>query len=409
MHDNYFGGLDFGTSGARLTIINKKKDVIYSSSNSEGYNLKKPNSWLLICEDLLSNIPFEIKQKLLKISVSGTSGTLLACQKDGKALGDAIPYNQICDENKKELNIIAKQNEHLNNPFSGLAKALKLIDIFGQDILLRHQSDWISGWLLDNWLFGEEGNNIKLGWNIIDNSWPKNFKLNPWYKTLPRIKKSGLILGLINKTFAQKLKLNTSLLIVAGTTDSNAAFIASEIKPDEGLTVLGTTLVLKKFIKEPLNYPGITIHRVNKEWICGGASNAGCGILSKFFSNSEIEDLSKQINPSKETNLNYLPLNFRGERFPVNDPLLKPILEPRPVSDALFLHAIFEGLANVELNGWKKIKELTGSYPKKIISIGGGAKNPQWRSIRQNKLKIPIISCNKTTSYGSALIALSAK
>ena len=409
MHDNYFGGLDFGTSGARLTIINKLKDVIYSSSNSEGYDLKKPNSWLLICEDLLSNIPFEIKQKLLKISVSGTSGTLLACQKDGKALGDAIPYNQICDENKKELNIIARQNEHLNNPFSGLAKALKLIDIFGQDILLRHQSDWISGWLLDNWLFGEEGNNIKLGWNIIDNSWPKNFKLNPLYNTLPRIKKSGLILGLINKTFAQKLKLNTSLLIVAGTTDSNAAFIASEIKPDEGLTVLGTTLVLKKFIKEPVNHPGITIHRVNKEWICGGASNAGCGILSKFFSNSEIEDLSKQINPSKETNLNYLPLNFRGERFPVNDPLLKPILEPRPVSDALFLHAIFEGLANIELNGWKKIRELTGSYPKQIISIGGGAKNPQWRSIRQKKLMIPIISSNKSTSYGSALIALSAK
>ena len=88
---------------------------------------------------------------------------------------------------------------------------------------------------------------------------------------------------------------------------------------------------------------------------------------------------------------------------------MRPILEPRPVSDALFLQAIFEGLATIELNGWNKIKELTGSFPKKIITIGGGAKNPQWRSIRQKKLMIPIISNNKSTSYGSALIALSAK
>ena len=166
MHEIYFGGLDFGTSGVRITIINKKKDIIYSSSNSEGYYLTKPKSWLLICETLLSDIPYEIKQRLERISVSGTSGTLLACQMNGTALGDAIPYNKICDGNKQQLKMIAGQNESLNNPFSGLAKALRLIDLDGQDILLRHQSDWISGWLMNNWLFGEEGNNIKLGWSI---------------------------------------------------------------------------------------------------------------------------------------------------------------------------------------------------------------------------------------------------
>ena len=409
MHESYYAGLDFGTSGARITIINENKDIIYSNSNSEGYDLINPKSWLLTCETLLSSIPYSIKQKLKKISVSGTSGTLLACQINGEILGDAIPYNQICDENKQRLKTIAGRNKFLNNPFSGLAKALKLIDIYGEDILLRHQSDWISGWLTNNWLFGEEGNNIKLGWNIINNSWPKNFKFNSWHNSLPKIKKSGLALGIISEKLVQKFKLNSSLLVIAGTTDSNAAFIASGIKRNEGLTILGTTLVLKKFIKEPIKYPGISMHRVNQEWICGGSSNAGCGILSKFFSNSEIKDLSKQINPSNTTNLQYLPLNCQGERFPVNDPLLTPILEPRPVSDALFLHAIFEGLADIELNGWNKLRELTGEFPKRIISIRGGAKNPQWRSIRQKKLKIPIVSSNKTTSYGAALIALSGK
>ena len=48
MQENYFGGLDFGTSGVRITIINKKKDIIYSSSRTVGYDLNNPKSWILL-------------------------------------------------------------------------------------------------------------------------------------------------------------------------------------------------------------------------------------------------------------------------------------------------------------------------------------------------------------------------
>jgi len=167
--------------------------------------------------------------------------------------------------------------------------------------------------------------------------------------------------------------------------------------------------IVKKIIDNPIKKQGITNHRVNGNWICGGASNAGCGILSQFFSDLEIKELSRQINPSKNTSLNLLPLNSKGERFPVNDSNLKPILGPRPVSDSLYLHALFEGLAKIELKGWEKIGQLTGSLPKKIITIGGGSKNPQWRKIRENIINIPIVSCKKTTSFGTALLAINAK
>ena len=74
----------------------------------------------------------------------------------------------------------------------------------------------------------------------------------------------------------------------------------------------------------------------------------------------------------------------------------------------MFLHGLFEVLAKIELKGWEKLEKLTGTFPKKIITIGGGAKNPQWRSIREKFLKRPIKNSKKTTSYGSALIALNA-
>ena len=88
---------------------------------------------------------------------------------------------------------------------------------------------------------------------------------------------------------------------------------------------------------------------------------------------------------------------------------MEPILSPRPVSDSLYLHALFEGLARIELKGWEKLYELTGSLPKRIVTIGGGSKNPQWRGIREKIINIPIVSCKKTTSFGTALLAINSK
>ncbi len=406
MKNFYYGGLDFGSSGARISIISKNHDTIFENSTNYVHEFKNPKGWILACEELLGDLPSHIKENLSKLSISGTSGTLLACSTEGKCLGNAIPYYESCNIEKKLINAIAGQNKALNNSYSSLSKALKLLDNHGPNILLRHQSDWITGWILNNWKFGEEGNNIKLGWDVSSSSWPKEFNSIYWKDSLPNIKKSGELLGKINISLAKKLKLNQHLIIIAGTTDSNASYIAADVKEKYGLTVLGTTIVIKKMISKPIKAAGITNHSINNQWICGGSSNAGCGILSTFFSNLELEELSKQINPQKSTNLKFIPLNSKGERFPINDPNLEPLVEPRPVSDSLFLHGLFEGLADIELRCWQKLEELTGEFPKKIVTIGGGARNPQWRTIRERIIKVPIISCYKNSSYGSALLAL---
>ena len=372
MHDNFFGGFDFGTSGARISIINFHKELVYSSSVPYLYSFKNPNSWIHSCEKLLDSLPIEVKSNLNKLAISGTSGTLTASNSKGELIGEAIPYDQACNENKILIESLTTLDDHLRTPYSSLAKALKLIDKYGTNILLRHQSDWITGWFLKDWTHGEEGNNLKLGWDLIKESWPKSYLNTSWQKCLPQIIKSGKIIGQINFSLAKRFNLNKKLILISGTTDSNASLIAAGLGKEDGLTVLGTTIVVKKIIDNPIKEKGITTHRVNGDWICGGASNAGCGILSKFFTDIEIKELSRQINTSQSTYLNLLPLNSKGERFPINNANLEPILGPRPVSDSLYLHALFEGLANIELKGWEKIHDITGSLPKKIITVGGG-------------------------------------
>ena len=128
MPENFYGGLDFGTSGARISIINFQKKLVYSNSVPYSYSFKNPNSWINSCENLLAGLPLEVKINLNKLAISGTSGTLTASNLQGDLLGEAIPYYQACSENTVLLKSLTSGEDHLRTPYSSLAKALKLID-----------------------------------------------------------------------------------------------------------------------------------------------------------------------------------------------------------------------------------------------------------------------------------------
>ena len=67
MPDNFYGGLDFGTSGARISIINLHKKLVYSNAVPYSYSFKNPNSWINACERLLGCLPIEVKSNLTSI------------------------------------------------------------------------------------------------------------------------------------------------------------------------------------------------------------------------------------------------------------------------------------------------------------------------------------------------------
>jgi len=144
-------------------------------------------------------------------------------------------------------------------------------------------------------------------------------------------------------------------------------------------------------------------------WLVGGASNAGAGVLRRFFSDPQLVELSRQIDPRRSSGLALRPLPRPGERFPVDDPLLEPVLEPRPVSDALYLQGLLEGLAAIEQAGWQRLEQLGAPVVQRVISLGGGARNPQWRALRQRLLQRPVLNRPQcTAALGMARLALSA-
>jgi sugar (pentulose or hexulose) kinase len=141
-------------------------------------------------------------------------------------------------------------------------------------------------------------------------------------------------------------------------------------------------------------------------WLAGGASNAGGAVLRHFFSEAELALLSRQIEPSQESPLDYYPLLQPGERFPVNNPQLSPKLTPRPDNPAHFLHGLLESLARIEASGYRRLQELGATPVRLVYTAGGGAKNLTWQAIRQGQLGIPVaVSQQAEAAFGTALLA----
>ncbi len=275
-------GIDLGTSGVRIAVLDRWHSIEYSDSVPYNIGLNSPDDWTQACSRLIAGIPAEQRGSIRALAVDGTSGTLLACDSKGRAQGEALLYSEVCHGFEQQLQKLVPKGGPASSSSGSLARALQLTKLYGPTTLLRHQADWINGWFLDDWTWGEEGNNLRLGWDLDHHSWPDGLTEPPWLTRLPIIRPSGSKLGTIATTRARELGLPSDVQIVAGTTDSNAAVLATDPGDDDGITVLGTTLVMKRFTALPIHAPGITSHRVGGRWLCGGASNAaqGCCVSS---------------------------------------------------------------------------------------------------------------------------------
>jgi sugar (pentulose or hexulose) kinase len=397
----------------RLALLDAAGALVAEQASGYPAAFEDPRGWRSGLIGLCGRLPAELRSQVGAVAIDGTSGTLLLCQEDGSllpgALAQALPYHRACPHQAAEAARLTGQavgSAPAASASGSLARALTLLAMAPGPCLLRHQGDWLMGWLLDDWRWGEEGNNLRLGWDLQKRCWSGSMADQPWSGGLPQVRSSGDRLGTLAPASARALGLPASCEAVAGSTDANAAVLAADAQPGDGVAVLGTTLVLKQFCPQPMAGPGISCHRVAGQWLVGGASNAGAGVLRRWFTDGQIAELSRQIDPRRPTGLALRPLPGPGERFPVDDPALEPQLEPRPVSDALYVQGLLEGLAEIERAGWQRLAELGAPPIRRVISLGGGARNPQWRLIRQRVLGLPVLNRPQlTAAQGMARLA----
>lgn len=410
-----YAGVDFGTSGCRLVLIDSDKHQVYSQQlrYSQPEN-QSPVIWWDALSRLLTSCPLAFKQRLQSIAIDGTSGTLLLTDKNGEPRSITLMYNDArAGKEANQIAQIAPAESGAQGGSSGLARLMWLLKQSSEKshTHVLHQADWVMGKLSREFGYSDENNCLKLGYDSVNKQWPDWFEqLSIPLSLLPKVYQPATQVATIDLNISKLFNLPLDLVVVTGTTDSMAAFIATGAnKIGQAVTSLGSTLAIKLISDTPLFTPkyGIYSHRLGNNWLVGGASNSGGAVLLKYFTPQQLTQMTPFLTPQQSTGLNYYPLSKQGERFPFADPEKKPVLTPRPSNDVIYFQAMLEGIAEIESQAYQRLSELGAPALSAVYSVGGGSKNTAWAQIRQKKLGVTLrIAKNTEAAYGVALLAL---
>ncbi len=409
-------GIDFGTSGARAIALGPQ-DQILAQSRVPWTAEPGLTQWQRALGTLLREIPTPIRHQIQAIACNGTSGTILLSDGAGEILTEPLAYND--DRGATllpQLEAAIPAARH-TLALTATAPLVKLrwwrqqlpLEIWQQARHLLHQADWLAYQFHGRLGLSDYHNALKLGYD------PAALAYAPWWadqpeaSLLPQVVAPGHDWGAITPGAAARFDLSPHCRIVAGTTDSIAAFLASgATQPGQAVTSLGSTLVVKLLsrVRVEDGATGVYSHRLGNLWLVGGASNTGGAVLRHFFSDRALIDLSTQIDPTQPSPLDYYPLLHPGERFPHCDPHYPPRLSPRPADEAAFLHGLLEGMARIEAQGYRTLEAQGVTPVQRVWTAGGGAQNRVWQEIRQRVLGVPVeVATPGEAAVGSARLA----
>lgn len=407
-----FLGIDLGTSGARALLLDQTGQVVASGKSALSDHSGGPRSpavwWAAAQHAVRMALADVMVQDVVALAVDGTSGTMLAIDAAGAPLSEGLMYNDVCTDTDllKRILAVSPETTAARGVTSGLARAVQLSATGSARVL--HQADWIAGKFSGRWI-SDENNALKSGYDPVKGCWPDWIENVIDSAVLPDVLAPGTVVGEVG---FNEFGLRSDCKVVAGTTDGCASFLATgATQAGDGVSALGSTLTIKLLSNHPIFAPqfGIYSHKILGLWLAGGASNTGGNALLVDFSSDQIAALSEQINPEINTGLMYYPLVKAGERFPVNDPDLKPVMGPRPNADSLHLQAMFEGIAAIEAQAYRRLTELGAPALRSVRSVGGGAVNPAWTRIRERRLSLAMSEpLSNEAAYGTALLAKEA-
>ena len=419
MTNNAYIGIDLGTSGCRAIAIDQQDNIIASCQQSltttTAVSAKSEQDpfthWQLVEQVLTELIPQLKHHEVESIAVDATSGSILLTDQYGKPLTPIIMYNDSrAIEQSQHIATIAPAESGCHGASSGLAKLLycQQHNKIASTSHLLHQADWINFKLGAPLGISDENNSLKTGYDLVNRNWPQWIDQLTDRSLLPKVVPPGTIIGKLSKQLCLQFHLSNTPNIVAGTTDSIAALLATGAnKLGDAVTSLGSTLVVKLISEHPIYLPeqGVYSHRLGDLWLVGGASNTGGAVLKHFFDKNELQRLSELIIIGSDVP-DYYPLLAKGERFPINDPQLIPKLSPRSSNDVEFLHGMLKGIANIEHQAYQVLQDAGATPVNSIRTVGGGAVNIIWQAIREQINPISFITAKYTeAAYGAALLA----
>lgn len=347
------------------------------------------------------------------LAVTGTSGSLVPCDRSGTPVGAAVLYDDVsAGPDAQRLT----DNGFRSGPGSVPAR-MGLLVREGRaadgpaPALLLHTPDVVLADLAGRILPTDTSHALKAGIDPVERRWPWEMlaAVGVGFSLLPELVAPGTDLGPMADGVADGLGLPRGIRLISGMTDGCTAQIAcGAVTPGDTVGVLGTTLVLKGVSVDRIDDGVVYSHRgPDGSWWPGAASNVGAGVLAGTITQSALPAMDAAAAASGPATVLRYPLRGIGERFPVADPSFTgwQLGTPRDAVDAH--RAVLEGVAFTERYGLERLARL--GLQRRTHRLAGGATHSNvWNRIRATVLDAPVLVCAAAGSgHGAAALAAS--
>lgn len=360
-----------------------------------------PAAWLRAFKDTLdqlrANAPLD---RVAAVCIDGTSGTVVAVDGDGNAIGNAIMYNDARSAAEAQhVTAVAGQTFTAAHAISKIAwLAANKPDDFARTARFISQSDYLAGQLTGRFDVTDYSNALKTGYDLTAERWPD------WLQQLPGVAER---LATVVPSGTETGRAFGNVPVIAGCTDGTAGFLASGAsKPGDYNTTLGTTLVFKGISQTLREHPEglIYSHKLpGGLWLPGAASSTGGEWIAAHFAGADLAALDRAAE--LPTDIISYPLVGRGERFPFRAPQAEGFCEPSATGEKRFA-ANLQGTAFIERLAYDVLDTTLGTSGGSVYATGGGSRSGVWMQCRADVTgRVLHRPAQAEAAFGSAVLA----
>lgn len=384
-------GVDLATATARCVAVDLRDGRVLASATSAltaprrgagGASRQEP-TYAGVVADLLARVVHELGPAAAAVDAvcaTGTSGTVVAVDDDGRPLGDALLYDDLSG-----ADLAARHGLPAGSMLARMAVALREHPAATRVVTAV---DTVTAALVGRAVASDTSHLLKAGCDPVTHGWPGALEALGLAGRVPDVVAPATVLGELEPDAARRVGLPGGVVVVSGMTDGCTGQLASgAVGLGDSVGVLGTTLVLKAVSAQRVDSGDGTVysHRSpDGTWWPGGASNVGGGLLAGR-TGDDLARLDEAAAARGPAGVVCYPLPRTGERFPVADPSLVARWSGDPRDEVEAHRALLEGVAFVERLGLETLAGL-GAPSRHHVLAGGGSRSDTWNRVRAGVL-----------------------
>lgn len=429
-------GIDLGTSGIKITAVDKMGEIKASSSreypvhySNNGWSDQDPKDWIKGLTGSLGELSEKINLNDIKgVGISGQMHGLVVLDENKEVLYPVILWNdQRTVEESEYLNNVTgmdKLTEYTSNiSFTGFT-ASKLLwlkknepEIFGKIRHIMLPKDYLGYVLTGKFYTDVSDASGTLFFDVKNRKWSeemiKILEIKEEY--LPEIFESYEIIGELKQEVMDEFNISGKVPVVAGGGDNACGAIgAGVVEEDKILVSLGTSGVVfipQKKWSLPEKISMHTFCDSSGKYHFMGVILSAASCLKWWIEDIHDGNYEKLLLEAEESvpgsnNLFFLPY-LTGERTPHSDPYARGSFIGLTAAHTRgdMTRSVMEGIAFALYDSYNLADNLN---PDIIRIIGGGAKSELSRKIITDifNIKSEVLAVQEGPSYGAALLAM---